>query len=374
MQVPVGRNGLTADQVRALIRDSSTLHVSSGLQLVDVNLNVLADFVDDFQGGSVTRDAYSTLHGTAQLVLAQELDWGTAIVRPYMTLSDGVVSATFNLGAYLTSSPRTEAGETPRTHSIDGYDILHWLNTPVGASYVVPAGQGYLDAAEQVLLNQGIAAYQIDQTAAASVLPVPKVWALDTQTTWLNIVNDLLAAVGYLGLWSDWDGNLRMSAYDTPIARTSEWFYSTDAAVSMLTPRRSAIHDLFNAPNKWVFYWSKDPSGAQPVEGAGVYTFQNDNVGDTSVDARGRIITAPPQQVDVVDQAALVLKASQYIDTQLQVRTTIEAGTSPNPLHWHFDRLTLDDAELGRYVELLGTKWTLPLDGSDMTHQWTRLT
>lgn len=370
---PAARDGLTADQVVAIIRDSPAPQMAAGLELVDLALNVVEDLTDDFAGGSVGRANYATLHATSTLHISRDLDWGTALVRPYVTLSDGINTARFNLGVYLTSSPRTEAGETPITHEVDGYDILHWLNTSVGEAYTVPAGTGYLAAAEDILQDQGIVSYQIDQARAADVLASPRSWAFADDITWLNIVNDLLAAVGYQGLWSDWDGRLRMQPYAAPVDRATEWLYDDDPAIGMLATKRSAVRDWFDVPNRWVFHWSKDPGGDPPVEGAGVYVFVNEANGPTSVAARGRTISARPQQVDVVDQDALVAAASSAIDADLRLKTTFEADSFPNPLHWHFDKITLADPALGPIQDCVQVSWTLPLDGSDMSHVWALL-
>src|SRR6266498_3300 len=261
---------LSSAQVVSLIRDTPALEVSAGLELLDLGLNVLADLTDVFAGGSVSRASYATLHGTATLHVAQTLDWGTAILRPYMILGDGVTSARFNLGAYLTSSPREVIGELPASHEVAGYDLLHWLNAPVGEAYSVDAGTGYLAAAEAILTTQGIVTYQIDQTRGDAVLPAARIWPLDANTTWLNIVNDLTSAVGYQGIWSDWDGALRVGPYVNPADRATEWLYDVDPLTSMLGQQRVAVQDFFAAPNRWVFFWSADPSGAQPVDGAGI--------------------------------------------------------------------------------------------------------
>jgi hypothetical protein len=322
---------LSAAQVQSLIRDTAALKTSAGVELLDIGLNVLADLTDVFGGGTVSRSSYATLHGTA-------------VLRPYMVLNDGVTFARFNLGAYLTSSPREEVGEAPATHEIAGYDILHWLNTPVGEAFSVDAGTGYLAAAETILTTQGIVAYQIDQTRADAVLPTARIWPLDDNTTWLNIVNDLTSAIGYQGIWSDWNGALRIVPYDNPTDRATEWLYDTDPLTSMLGQQRVAVRD-----------------------------FVNESTGPTSRAARGRTITAAPQQVDAVDQTALIALAQSRIDADLRLMTTFEMTTAPNPLHWHFDRVTVDDPELGILPDALVTKWDLPLDGGDMAQSWSLL-
>lgn len=370
---PIARSGLTAAQVTALIQTASAVEVDSGLELLDMGLNVVADISADLRGGSVSRASYATLHGTASLAVSRELDWANALVRPYMTMTDGINTARFNLGAYLTSSPRTETGESPVTWAVDGYDILHVLNTPIGDAYTVAAGVGYLAAAERVLLDQGIVRYNIDQTSAAAVLGSPRVWVLDTQTTWLNVVNALLAAIGYQGVWSDWDGRLQLGPYQSPTDRGPEWVYDTGPDTSMLAPKQVTVRDYFNAPNRWVFYWSKDPSLGAPTEGNGVYTYVNYTYGVTSVNARGRVITAPPVQVDAADQASLVTQAQSAIDADLRLKTTFEVSVFPNPLHWHFDRLTVAGSQLGTIMDVLVSKWTLPLDGSDGPQEWQLL-
>lgn len=107
-----------------------------------------------------------------------------------------------------------------------------------------------------------------------------------------------------------------------------------------------------------------------PVDGDGLFIFQNDFEGDTSVSARnGRVITRV-EFTDAADHEALVRTALAMIDADMRAPTTLRVATFPNPLHWHFDRLVVDDPDIGRFSNVLGTSWTLPFDGSDMTHEW----
>ena len=376
MQPPTAppRDGLTQAQVVALIQDSPALIVGRGAERIDLSLAVVEDLSADFAGGRVERKSYANLHGQAELAFSRALDWGSAIVRPYMTLSDGVVTARFNLGAYYTTTPETQLGEDPPTWTVTGHDILLVLNDLVGESYAVAAGQSYLAAVEAILLDQGVLAYVIDQAAADRVLPSARTWPIDENTTWLTIVNDLLGAVGYAGAWSDWDGKIRCTPYANPGDRAPEWLYDVEDATSMLTSRRTLSDDYFDAPNRWVAVRSNNVDGPAPVEGNGIWTWQNDTNGPTSVQARGRVITAPILQLDVADQTALIAAAQQQIDADRRRRTSVAVGTSPNPLHWHFDRVAVADPAMGSaLLDVLCTSWTLPLDGGDMSHEWSTL-
>jgi hypothetical protein len=375
MQPPIDpvRAGLTAAQVVGLIRDAAGITVGAGCELLDQSLQVLDDISADFAGGSVSRAAYSDLHGTCSVGLSRELAWGRAIIRPYMTITDGVITARFNLGAYFTSTPKRDLADDPVTYAVAGYDILHGLRSPVGESFSVDTGASYLEAVEDILAAQGYTAYVIDQSRASSVLPAPRNWPIDPNNRWLTIVNDLLAAIGYQGIWSDWDGRLRVQPYLSPMQRTSEWLYNADVHTAMMDPARVLERDFFEAPNRWVAVRSNNIDGAAPVEGNGIYTFVNEFAGDTSVEGRGGRVITRILNLEAADHATLVAQAQVTIDADTQIKTSLAVPTSPNPLHWHFDRMTVDDPDVGPSVEVLGTQWTLPLNGDNMSHSWTFL-
>lgn len=377
------RQHLTVDQVVALIQDSPSLVVDKGMELVNQALEVEADLSSDLLAGSITRNSYADLHGSANFELSADLDWQTAIVRPYVILDNGQVSARFNLGAYYTSTPSQSVKTAPRVHEVTGYDILHRLHDTVGDAYSVAQGASYLAEIEAVLAAQGFTRYVVDQSAAGSVLPSAKTWVLDEGVKWVTIINDLCAAIGYQGIWSDWNGYLRVQPYITPRDRAAEWAYRTDdAKVSMLTPDRRIIRDYYEAPNRWVAVisnsWSTtDAEGNEvettPTEDNGIWTYVNEAQGPTSVAARdGRVITRM-LSIEAADQVALVAAAQISIDADLRLSTNYEMGVAPNPLHWHFDRVVLHDPELAVLRDVLVTSWTLDLNGGDMSQQWTEV-
>lgn len=364
----LARDGLTAAQVTAILSGGSDLHLSAGLELVDLSLAALEDISTDLQEGTVSRNSYAKLHATAQLRITRELDWGAALLRPYMRLSSGGLTARWNLGVYHPSTPELSTEESPQTFAVDGYDILLRLRQPVGDSYAIAAGDAYLAVVEQILVGRGYQAYLIDQAAAGMVAPSARAWVFDDQTTWLTIVNDLLSSIGYQGIWSDWDGRVRCEPYVLPQLREVEWTYTDDPATTMLAPDRRRARDFFAAPNRWVVYRTGMTDGETPVEGAGIYTWVNDAVGDTSVQARGGLVITKVAGVDAADQSALVAQAQQIIQDDMDIPAVWSIGSSPHPGHWHFDRLFVDTAELLADVQC--TAWTLPLDGGDMTQEW----
>lgn len=373
MQPPITdiRSHLTAAQVTALLRDEPSIIISAGCELLNQDLDVLDDFSNDLEGGSITRSNYATLHGSATLAIARELPWGRAIVRPYMNIESGTTLARFNLGAYFTNTPKRVLGAIPLTYDVQGFDLLHALDTPAGAAYSVAAGTRYLDAIKDILIQQKFSKFIIDQSRATTTLPTAKVWPLEEKNTWLAIVNDLLAAIGYRGIWADWNGYLRCEAYQAPNARQTEWSYDSMSAVTMLGETRTYERDFFEAANRWVGIRASDTAGATPVEGNGIYTYTNLNNGDTSVAGRGGRVITRILQLDAADQAALVAQTQSAIEADLSLKTKITVETSPMPLHWHFDVLKLTDPEAGADIKVIESSWTLPLSGADMSHEWS---
>lgn len=366
------RHTLTSAQVITLLRDDPSVEVKAGCELIDRSLTTVRDFIDDFPGGSVSRNSYATLHGTSRLFIATELPWPRAIVRPYIIMS-GSVTARFNLGAYYTSAPRRSTLETPIAYEVAGYDILKRLAWPTGGAVVIKAGAFYLTEVENILRAQGfpVGSYVIDQTRATSVLPGDRVWPLDQKITWLTVVNDLLLAIGYQGAWSDWDGRIRCESYTTPSQRMVEWEYTTDLATSMVHPERILERDYFETPNRWTFVRNNEIDGPAPVLGNGIYVYVNQYTGDTSVEGRGGDVYNKVEFLEAADHASLVARAQQTIDADQAVKSIVRTRSFPNPLHWHFDRTRLLDSALGT-LDTLDTNWTLPLTHPyEMTHEWT---
>lgn len=367
---------LTSTQVVNIIQNTAAPIISAGMEVLDLSLNVIEDVSGDLAGGSITRNSYADLHSAATLNVTRDLDWGADIVRPYYVMSDGVRSARFNLGAYFVNTPERSLSEIPITYAVTGYDMLLRLAQPVGDAFSIGAGDNYLQVIEGIILARGYTQYVIDQSRAATVAPGPRAWVLDDNTTWLNIVNALLASIGYQGIWADWDGRLRCEPYILPQDRDTEWTYSTDPQTTMLSNERTIVRDFFDAPNRWVFYRTNLADGVAPVEGNGVWTYQNDSVGDTSVDARGGLVITKVMGIDAADQAALMATGMITIQADTDIPEVHNVKSFPNPLHWHFDKILLYD-DTGNYTaDAQVTNWTLALPPStdDMQMSWTLVT
>ena len=348
--------------------EAPVVQVGAGLDLLDSSGVWVADISADLTaaGSVIARNMANKIHGTAKLTISRELAWGRDRVRPWVELSaDGQTTTRWNMGVYAMTTPQRNAGETPATYSVDGYDLLTILDTPYGSTYSAAAGSVPLTLIATLLTAAGIT-NAIDQAAIAEVLPTGSlvVYPIAQENTTLKIINDLLARVGYGPLWMDRDGRARSAPLVARSSVSPMWAYSTSSATTSVGDQRTGTADFFAAANRLVFI-NDDPGRGTPVEGNGFYTVTNPADGPTSIDGRGRSITKVVK-LQAVTQAALMVQADQIVAADKRMASAVAVNVGPNPEHWHEDTVTFADADLGVSGLFAVTEWSFDLGGGDM--------
>lgn len=392
------RAGFSPAQIMRLLTKDPSVSIDVGLDLLTPDGGVQQSTTgqpvaaDDLTavlrpgGSTVQRDNFADIHGTCTLNLDQALNWGVDLVRPYMLLSSPAVgTARFNLGCYLATSPTQQLVSTP-TYSVTGYDALVFLQVPIGATYTVPTGSNVLASVQQVITTAGFpwkGSLIADQTKRDAVTQNDMVWPLasDTISTYLGVINDLLATITYRGLWCDQDGNYRADPYTAPGQRSSEFTLIAGdtqpgrqldpdwASSQIVAPSdRTRTRDTWNAPNWWLFI--QDNLDFTPVEGGGQYT-PTPPPGPLSEAAIGRRI-AKVVYLQATSQDDLVKQGDAIVAADTSIAETLHFQTFPLPIVGHFDVVTYTDPNLPDSDQLKIRKvqtsaWQLPLDGSDMT-------
>jgi len=339
------------------------------VELLDADLTLVEDISADVSGGTIHRDNYADVHGTVDLTISRELAWGRDRVRPYMLLSSataGVTACRFNLGVFLLTTPDRPLDQLPVTYSVTGYDQLHLLQDNIGDSYSVASGTNVLTAVTAVLTAAGITApILLDSTASAKTLAKTRTWPQTSSDspTWIGVVNDLLKAIGYAGVWCDWNGAFRATPYVLPAARPSEWTFDVgDLQVGIVASNRSVSNDVWGVPNWWRVISNQDST---PIEGSGRFTVENLDDGPSSQVSVGRVVHAPVQYLDATSQADLEVQGNKIRAAAMSVPEIITARLSPFPIAGHWDRVVYSDAALGADRQAQCRSWSLPLDGSD---------
>lgn len=384
------RQSLTEAAVRGLLQSESTIRIDYGATALDGDFSTVADISAYIGTGSqIESDARRTVHRTCTLNIdADVIDSGwsylSGFIRPYMTMTDVAsgVTARFNLGVYTLTTPTRPLGPTPATLQFQGYDLIYLLRQEVGDSYEVVAGSDPAQAAADVI-GLAIPEVQVVVTPSGSTLPVQLSWPFnpDQPVTFLDIVQVLLASIGYREVWVDWDGVFRIEPFVDLQQEDYEWTFNVLDPDNIVSDDARQDIDLYDVPNWWRFVMT-DLSDT-PVEGVTQFTWTDSsptNPGSTV--NRGRLIRHI-ESVAAATYGDLITYAQRVIARSMSPGEGFTVKTQPFPLAWHLDVIhflapNLTDAlPLTAATErrVVSVTWKLPLDGqSDMEWTWQTIT
>lgn len=385
------RSGLSPSAVLSLVANSPSVQLKAGVERYDASLSLVGDLSDNLQpGSSVSSDCLATIHRSCTLVLDADapFDYLSDYLKPYVVMTDNATgfTARFNLGVYTMTSPTPDLTLAPGRSAYTGYDLLQILNQPLTDTFFIPVGSDPVAVAKALILAACPHAAVSAVAYTGTLTPVVYVWPIiqsgwyeipgwtatvgqPGQETYLSVVNDLLALAGYLGVWVDWDGVFQLGPYTDPNAAgvAPEWTFDLSTpAGSVVSESRSALLDVFNTPNTWVYIMNNQT--VVPVEGSTQFTFVDNFSAGTSVAARGRVIKKVVF-VDAVDYPTLVTLAVQGIEADLFGSESFAISAWPIPLFWHRDLVQYIDPVLATLGPLYNgvrrvmvQNWTLPLD------------
>lgn len=352
------------------------LTLTPGLRLMDGDDNVIKDISDMLVQAKITYSLYASSQFTMQIRLgnAANFSWGVQRVQPYIKIVDeDGNNFTWNLGVFILGTPNKELGKTTITWDVDCYGKLDVLDTPVGKSYYLSSGSPYVQAVKDILTVLGETRYNISDIKAATVISQTRTWPLDDgSTTWLLVVNDLLKAINYQGIWVDRDGVYRSDPYIMSKDRTPVWVYDANIVNTIVGNERTIVRDFYKAPNRWIFY-IQNPETDLPQTGAGYYEVINWDDGDTSVNARGGRTITRVTGMDAASQAELISRGDNIIENDKHVDTKVELTTGINPSHWHMDTVTYADTAIGTTEKYSVEAWELDLFSGAMKQTWRLL-
>lgn len=353
---------ITPEAREALV--ASRIEVAVGLDLVDKAGKVLADLTEhlDPEGSSVGRNSNDAIHGACTLRLLKRLDWGLARVRPWMSIGGHRA----NLGVYVLSTPTAISGETPQTWSVEGFDLLEVLASPYGKTFRAAAGANILSTVADLLTSVGETRHLLGTFSDSPALTADFVRPIEAKNTTLSIINELLGLGGYAPIFTDWEGRYRAVPLSEVRYHGDAYVLDTSDPRTTVAPDATLAEDLFGVPNVLVALWD-DPDLGLPVLDNGIHVERNDYDGPTSVKARGREITEIAK-FEVTSHAVLVARAQAAMQDYRRRNRVWTGRTAPNPFHWHRTSARIIDADLGLDLGMISRSWTLPLDGSDMTH------
>lgn len=368
------RNLLSPGQVNALLQTMPVVQITYGADLLDMYRNVVQDITEYMvEGSTVSRNNYATIHGTCSLVIASDapINIESQLVRPWMQLTGEGISAKFYLGVFALSSPTLDNSTVPSVLTYAGYDMLFFLNQPIGDTVTFLAGTNPVNNALQLVGDAISQNPQTDYTPTSVTLASDASYPFDSSNkhTYLDVINAQLALAGYMGVWADWYGVFQMQPYVTPNKRAFEYTFDLESATNIVAEARTSDQDIFDVPN-W-FRFVQNGITAPPAEGVNQYTYIDNTVRITSYKSRGYYVKSI-NFIDAADYTHLVANAQILIDAALNPVETFNVSTSPFPLAWHFDQILMRDPNLAVPLRRVQAQsWQITLDGTaDMAWVW----
>lgn len=343
------------------IATDAALWTAAGEYLGDYTEHLLID------GCSIEYNYCSRVKTTCRLNWDVALPFASHRVSLGMTVTDlsSGASARQPLGTYLMENPTVNL-DFDQVWSADGYDLLTILDTPIPYSWSVADGTSIRTAVEAVLTaaetDLDFVGWYVDSTVRGD-----RVWPLGGQTTWIDVLDELLVSAGWRPIWLTREGYLTSDEYQNTKTLQPDFFYDATAADTTIGYGATVETDVWGIPNQWIFIADiADPAVAAPSEGNGVVRLRNESDGPSSIANRGRVINRIVQ-VDATDQAALQLEAERQQETDIQSVQKIRFKAVPSPQLWHRNIIQVHFPPHVIRRNAVVQRWSLPLDGNDMS-------
>lgn len=295
-------------------------------ELVDRDTEAHVAPLDTVAGsGEIFESVYTDTQATGSVrVHDPHIAWHRYRVRPWAVIN----GERYPLGVYIATTPVVETTATGQSATVKLYDkTLIARRASYGASFSLDTGTVVTDAVRAILASMGITQAAI--TESAERLTAPMVWGPENSK--LRIINDLLMAVNYFGLYCDPHGVYTVAPYVAPQYRPIIADY-VDGHTCYYRPEFSRELDTFEVPNKVVYISQPTDGGDTPglvsvaINDDPTSPFSRPNVGE---------ITKWVENVEATSQAALDGLAARDLAeaSTVAAKIQIEAAFQPHPLH-----------------------------------------
>ena len=249
-------------------------------------------------------------------------DWLTDEIRPELII-DGVV---YPLGVFAAATVSEARDETSRALRLEAYDRCWVVKDNYTETILsIPAGTNYLTAVKQLLASAGIGMI-IETPTTQTLAETREDW--DVGTSFLSIINDLLAEINYKQLWFNEQGAAVLEPAYIPTVENIQHKLDAGTVQSLMLPENERQTDVYSAPNVFLCICS-NPDKSAPMTATAV----NDNPqSPLSVSRRGRrimrveMVDNVASQNELDDYAARLRNESVYAGETISVTTALLPG------------------------------------------------
>lgn len=333
------------------------------------------DIARQVLGCVIVHDGFRTIHRTIDLTTTAELDWGRERVQPWVRITGADWVDEVPLGVFAMTAPGLTGGRKPPLFQVQGYDLLYLVDQHLQRPVSLPADAPILGSVADLLVQAGFGTVALDASRASDVLSAARSWPVDAGVvTYLSVINDLLAMVGYQPLFVDADGVPSSAPLPAPERRRVAWRYDSTGPVAgeqtmVRAEGQARPDDYTDRYNHWYFFMNAHDREVPLTTDDGIFTYTNDTDGRSSVQARGGLVVSRVEGLEAATHDDLVQQAFRLIAEDIHAATTVDWTTKLNPYHGHRDVLRLVAADLNVSGLVEHTVWTHDVIARTTTHQ-----
>lgn len=275
-------------------------------------------------GGEITWVSNAQVRAGGKITIEQdaanEINWLKRRIKVVMHIKD---LDSFPLGVFIPSAPSEVWSQTGLTLDVELLDKSSVLaQDAVQHTYSLAAGTNVTDTVRSLIASTGERAGSI--TDSNETLADAMTW--EPGTSKLEIVNDMLEAAGFFGLFADGNGAFRVERQRPAKDRPVRHRFLDDENVIYLADF-SYDKDLYAVPNKVVLIGQGTAETEAPVA---IATNQNPD-SPFSYQQRGRWIVDVQTGIEATTQANLEARAERRLAQLSSPTGTINIDHAPLP-------------------------------------------
>lgn len=307
-------------------------------------------------------DAEVKLSLSGEFVLnIQNPNWLKARIKPYLIIGGKESS----LGEYLISQADDCTDKKGvKFWQIKGMDLGRIPQRSRTEKRVLfQAGQRYTDIVQSILIELGISriiAIQSDATLKNDRAN----WEIGT--SWIKIINSLLAEINYQSLWFDTEGNARIQPHRQVDGTVIDHRYES-GELSQIKPQVDISSDIYKAYNVFTAMVSS-PEYEEPMIAVSVNDIPTSRISTVNI---GRVQAPIEKLDDIANQEEL----QKYVDNlRFQSMCSTETISFRTALNQHQvrDIVSIHHPQASGIYQETQWKMTLSFDG-EMTHTAQRV-
>lgn len=291
----------------------------------------------------------------------QDPNWLKARIKPYLIIGGKESS----LGEYLISQADDCTDKKGvKFWQIKGMDLGRIPQRSRTEKRVLfQAGQRYTDIDQSILLELGISriiAIQSDATLKNDRAD----WEIGT--SWIKIINSLLAEINYQSLWFDTEGNARIQPHRQVDGTVIDHRYES-GELSQIKPQVDISSDIYKAYNVFTAMVSS-PEYEEPMIAVSVNDIPTSRISTVNI---GRVQAPIEKLDDIANQEEL----QKYVDNlRFQSMCSTETISFRTALNQHQvrDIVSIHHPQASGIYQETQWKMTLSFDG-EMTHTAQRV-